>query len=407
MNICVIGGGASGSMCACMLAKNGHTVTLYEKNSKIGRKLYITGKGRCNLTNATTGEKFLQNVVHGAKFLMSAETRFNSNDTMQYFQELGVPLKVERGNRVFPQSDKSSDIIDALYTELKARKVKTIFDTTVQDIVAEEGKVIGVIVDGELVKYDAVVVATGGKSYSATGSTGDGYKFAEKTGHTIVLPVPSLVAINVADKDIFILEGLSLKNVEIRAYNKDKVFYKSPVGEMLFTDTGISGPLVISMSAYINRLNLSDLKICIDFKPALRTEQLVSRINQEITNLGAKQFSTLLESLLPKSMCGVFANRLGVLPETKANQVDKQTRENLAKMLKSFELFPTSLEGFDRAVITSGGVSLKQISPRNMQSKLVKNLYFIGEVLDLDALTGGFNLQIAFSTAVACASDIQ
>ena len=407
MNICVIGGGASGSMCACMLAKNGHTVTLYEKNSKIGRKLYITGKGRCNLTNATTGEKFLQNVVHGAKFLMSAETRFNSNDTMQYFQELGVPLKVERGNRVFPQSDKSSDIIDALYTELKARKVKTIFDTTVQDIVAEEGKVIGVIVDGELVKYDAVVVATGGKSYSATGSTGDGYKFAEKTGHTIVLPVPSLVAINVADKDIFILEGLSLKNVEIRAYSKDKVVYKSPVGEMLFTDTGISGPLVISMSAYINRLNLSDLKICIDFKPALRTEQLVSRINQEITNLGAKQFSTLLESLLPKSMCGVFANRLGVLPETKANQVDKQTRENLAKMLKSFELFPTSLEGFDRAVITSGGVSLKQISPRNMQSKLVKNLYFIGEVLDLDALTGGFNLQIAFSTAVACASDIQ
>lgn len=407
MNICVVGGGASGSMCACILAKNGHTVTLYEKNSKIGRKLYITGKGRCNLTNATTGERFLKNVVNGSKFMMSAETRFNSNDTMEFFKELGVPLKIERGNRVFPQSDKSSDIIDALYGELKKRHVNLLFDKTVQDVIIEDGKAVGVVVGGQRIKYDAVVIATGGKSYPATGSTGDGYNFAQKTGHTVIDPKPSLVAIEVADKDIFILEGLSLKNVELKAYSKDKLIYTSPVGEMLFTNTGISGPLAISMSAYINRLDFANLKIAIDYKPAMKIEQLIFRINQEIANLGAKQFSSLLEEFLPKSLCGIFANRLGVLPETKANQVSKQIRENFAHMLKNFELKPISLEGFDRAVITSGGVSTKQVSPRNMQSKLVKNLYFIGEVLDVDALTGGFNLQIAFSTAVACASDIQ
>ena len=406
MNIAVIGGGASGCVCAIFLAQDGHHVTIYEKNEKIGKKLYITGKGRCNLTNATTGNSFLNNVVHGSKFLLSAETRFNSQDTISFFESLGVPLKIERGNRVFPISDKSSDIIAALYNRLKALKVNLQFGKTVQDIVAKDGAATGVVVDGNTYDYDAVIVATGGKSYAATGSTGDGYNFASKLGHNIVEPVPSLMGIKVSDPDIFVLEGLSLKNVVVSATSQDKILYKSEVGEMLFTDGGVSGPIVLSMSAFINRVDPKTIKVNIDFKPGLDMEKLEIRINREISELGAKQVSSLLETLLPKSLCGIFANRLGVLMEDKANQLTKEDRIRLAKMLKNFELSATKFEGFERAVVTSGGVSLKQVSPRNMQSKLIKNLYFIGEVLDIDALTGGFNLQLAFSTAVACAKNI-
>lgn len=406
MNIAVVGGGASGSLCAIMLAKKGHKVSLYERNDKIGKKLYITGKGRCNLTNATTGSDFLQNVVNGNKFIMSAETRFNSTDTMDLFKSFGVPLKIERGNRVFPVSDKSSDIIASLVEQLKLSRVKVHLSSTVEDIIVEEGVAKGIVVGGQNLMYDIVVVATGGKSYPATGSTGDGYIWAEKTGHNIISPVPSLVGINIQDKDIFALEGLSLKNVRVSAHVGDKNIYTSPVGEMLFTSNGVSGPIVLSLSAYVNRLDPKTIKLMIDFKPALSLEQLEGRISRDILNLGAKQVSSLLEGLLPRSLCGVFANRLGILMEEKANQLSRSQRENLAYMLKNFELAVSSLEGFDRAVVTSGGISTKQISPRNMQSKLVKNLYFIGEVLDIDALTGGFNLQLAFSTAVACASDI-
>lgn len=406
MNIAVVGGGASGSLCAIMLAKKGHKVTLYEKNEKIGKKLYITGKGRCNLTNATTGAEFLQNVVSGNKFIMSAETRFNSSDTMELFKRFGVPLKIERGNRVFPVSDKSSDIIKALQEQLKLARVNQKLGVTVQDIVIQDGTACGVVVDDQTINHDAVVVATGGKSYAPTGSTGDGYVWAQNSGHNIISPVPSLVGINVQDKDIFALEGLSLKNVKISAHVGEKCYYTSPVGEMLFTGCGVSGPIVLSLSAYINRLEPTNIKLNIDFKPALSLEQLEGRISRDIASLGAKQVSSLLEGLLPKSLCGVFANRLGFLLTDKANQLSKQQRTNLANMLKQFELSVSALEGFERAVITSGGVSTKQVSPRDMQSKLVKNLYFIGEVLDIDALTGGFNLQLAFSTAVACASGI-
>lgn len=406
MNIAVVGGGASGSLCAIMLAKKGHQVTLYEKNEKIGKKLYITGKGRCNLTNATTGAEFLQNVVNGNKFIMSAETRFNSSDTMDMFKSFGVPLKIERGNRVFPVSDKSSDIIKALQEQLKISKVNQKLGVEVKNIVIQDGTACGVVVDGQTINHDAVVVATGGKSYAPTGSTGDGYVWAQSSGHNIISPVPSLVGINVQDKDIFALEGLALKNVKISAHVGEKCYYTSPVGEMLFTGCGVSGPIVLSLSAYINRLEPANIKLNIDFKPALSLEQLEGRISRDIASLGAKQVSSLLEGLLPKSLCGVFANRLGFLLTDKANQLSKQQRTNLANMLKQFELSVSALEGFERAVITSGGVSTKQVSPRDMQSKLVKNLYFIGEVLDIDALTGGFNLQLAFSTAVACASGI-
>ena len=406
MNICVIGAGASGCMCAIMLARNGHKVTLLEKNHKIGRKLYITGKGRCNVTNAVTGNEFLNNVINGSKFMLSSETRFNSGDTMHFFEELGVPLKIERGNRVFPVSDKSSDIIDALYNELKRQKVDLRLETNVNGLIVKDGTAVGVVTT-QNEYYDAVVVATGGKSYEATGSTGDGYKWAREAGHNIVEPVPSLVGINVEDRDIFALEGLSLKNVTISAWTNGNCIYTSPVGEMLFTACGVSGPIVLTTSAHINRLQPKNVKLFIDFKPAMFEKQLYERINREIGLLGAKQISSLLEELLPKSMCGIMANRIGVLMEDKANQLTSEKRMLLAHTLKNFELTASSYEGFDRAVVTSGGVSTKQISPRNMQSKLVKNLYFIGEVLDIDATTGGFNLQLAFSTAVACASDIR
>lgn len=406
MNVCVVGGGASGCLCAILLAKKQIKVTLLEKNDKIGKKLYITGKGRCNLTNATTGTAFLQNVVRGQKFIMSAETRFNSVDTIELFKSFGVPLKIERGNRVFPVSDKSSDIIKALEQQLKYYRVNVKYNSTVQDIVVKDGQACGVVVNGETLNYDAVVIATGGKSYPATGSTGDGYRFAQKLGHTVIEPVASLVGICVKDKDIFVLEGLSLKNVKIRAVVNGRNIYESPVGEMLFTSQGISGPIALSMSAYLNRLSAGDIKLYIDFKPALSQEALEGRISREISVLGAKQSSGLLESLLPKSLCGVFANRLGILLTDKANQLTKNQRIALANLLKNFELSVSELEGFNRAVITSGGISTKEIMPKNMQSKLVKNLYFIGEVLDIDALTGGFNLQLAFSTAASCASDI-
>jgi len=406
MNICVIGAGASGCMCAIILARNGHKVTLLEKNHKIGRKLYITGKGRCNLTNAVTGNEFLNNVVNGSKFMLSSETRFNSADTMNFFESLGVPLKIERGNRVFPVSDKSSDIIDALYNELKRQKVDLRLETNVNDIIIDKEKAVGVITDTNEY-YDAVVVATGGKSYEATGSTGDGYKWAQQTGHNVIKPVPSLVGINVDDKDIFALEGLSLKNVSVSAWVGGDCIYSSPVGEMLFTSGGISGPIVLTMSAHINRIDAKKVKVCIDFKPSVYEKQLRERIDREISLLGAKQVSSLLEELLPKSICGIVASRIGVLMEDKANQLSAEKRILLAHTLKNFELSVNSYEGFDRAVVTSGGVSTKNISPRNMQSKIIKNLYFIGEVLDVDATTGGFNLQIAFSTAVACASDVK
>lgn len=406
MNIAVVGGGASGSLCAILLAKKGHRVSLFEKNEKIGKKLYITGKGRCNLTNATTGAEFLQNVVNGGKFIMSAETRFNSTDTMELFKSFGVPLKIERGNRVFPVSDKSSDIIKALADQLKKYKVALNWGTKVEDIKVDNNCATGIVVGDKTLNFDAVVIATGGKSYSTTGSTGDGYVWAEKTGHNLIEQVPSLVGVLVQDKDIFALEGLSLKNVKVRAIVNDKIVYTSPVGEMLFTSGGVSGPIILSLSAFINRIDPKQVKLSIDFKPALSIEQLEGRISRDIASLGAKQASSLLEGLLPKSLCGVFANRLGFLLTDKANQLSKTQRVNLAHLLKNFDLSVNALEGFDRAVITSGGVSTKQVSPRDMQSKLVKNLYFIGEVLDIDALTGGFNLQLAFSTAVACANSI-
>lgn len=411
MKVCVIGGGASGMMCAIMIARKGHDVSLFEKNEKLGKKIYITGKGRCNVTNAVVGDEFLKNVVNGKKFVMGAITRFNSKDTMNFFEDVGIPLKIERGNRVFPVSDKSSDIIKGLERAMHWAGVKVFLNSKVTKIlVDEENKTVtGIVACSEKYNFDSVVVATGGVSYPMTGSTGDGYEFAKQVKHTIIEPVPSLCAVTLLGDELSKLEGLSLKNVKLFAKSKSsqKVIYESEIGEMLFTKNGISGPLVLSMSSYINRCDMTDLEIYIDFKPAITKDGLVVRIDKDIVALKAKQFSSLLEGFLPKSLIAIFAKRLGVNLTSKANQLSKEKRKNLAEMLKKFVVLPKSLESFNQAVVTAGGVNLKEINPKYMKSKLVNGLYFIGEVLDIDALTGGFNLQLAFSTAVTCASDFK
>lgn len=406
MRVCVVGGGASGLVASLLIAQRGHSVVLLEKNEKLGKKIYITGKGRCNLTNATTGNEFLQNVVTNPKFIMSSEVRFNSNDTMALFEDLGVPLKVERGNRVFPESDKASDITRALERRLKLFNVDIRLNAEVECVLVEENLAKGVkLKSGEKVEADAVVVATGGVSYPLTGSTGDGYKFALETGHRVIEQVPALVSMFLKDKDLKNLSGLSLKNVVLKAYDKNKEVFVSDVGEMLFTGTGISGPLVLTTSSKINRLLQKNIKLYIDFKPGLGEFALSQRVEREIVELKAKQFSSMLEKLLPKSLCSVFAQRLGIQKSKKVSQLTAEERQKLCFMLKNFSLDFDRLDDIERAVVTSGGVCVKDIKPKTMESKLVSKLYFIGEVLDIDALTGGFNLQLAFSTAASCASD--
>lgn len=405
MKVCVIGGGASGMMCATMIARKGHQVTLFEKNEKLGKKIYITGKGRCNVTNVAVGDDFLKNVVGGKKFVMGAVTRFDSSDTREFFEELGVKLKIERGGRVFPESDKSSDIIKALEKAMHWAGVDVKLNSPVQKILVKDGAVSGVVVNDESLNFDAIVVATGGVSYPATGSTGDGYKFAESVGHTIVPAKPALCAIVTRDSDTKELQGLSLKNVKLTAIVNQKTVYESDIGEMLFTANGISGPIVLSCSSFINKFNINDVKLFIDFKPALSDDALLNRIDRDIEKLKAKQFSSLLEGFLPKSLVKIFAKRLNINLTFKANQLDKEKRKKLSFLLKNFEIMPKSLENFDSVIITAGGVNLKEINPKYMKSKLVSGLYFVGEVLDIDALTGGFNLQLAFSTAVTCSSD--
>ncbi len=406
MKVIVIGGGASGCFASILIASKGHDVTLIEKNEKLGKKLYITGKGRCNLTNAVTGGEFLKNVVTNQKFIMSSLVRFNSNDTMGYFKELGVPLKIERGNRVFPESDKASDITRAMERRLHTLGVNIMLNTNVESVIVSDGHASGVLLGGnKKLNADAVVVATGGKSYHLTGSTGDGYKFAEETGHRIVEPVPALCAILLNDKDLEKLSGLSLKNVKLVARVKDKIAYETEVGEMLFTGSGVSGPLVLTMSSHINRILPQNLVLSIDFKPALDNFALFQRVNRDIVSLKAKQFSSLLGLLLPQSLIDVFAHRLKINKTKKVSQLSQEERQNLVSLLKNFPLDMKSLDDIDRAVVTSGGVNVKDLKPKSMESKLVSKLYFIGEVIDVDAHTGGFNLQLAFSTASSCASD--
>lgn len=405
MRVCIIGGGAAGMLAATIIADKGHEVSLFEKNEKLGKKIYITGKGRCNVTNVATGNDFLKNIVHGEKFMMGAMSRFNSADTMKFFENNNCHLKIERGGRVFPVSDKSSDIIKTLERAMKNSGVQVFLNSKVDSLIVENQKLKGIVVLDKEMFFDRVIVACGGITYPATGSTGDGYNFAESVGHKIITPVQALCGIKLKDKDILSLEGLSLKNVKLYAKNNEKIHFESEIGEMLFTKNGISGPLVLTASSFINRLDFKNLKLFIDFKPALSFDELMARINKDIDILKAKQVSSLLENLLPKSLSLIFADRLKFDLKSKANQLTKENRKSLAYLLKNFALCPLELESVHQSVITSGGVNLKEINPKNMQSKLISGLYFIGEVLDIDALTGGYNLQLAFSTAAAASSD--
>lgn len=395
MKVAVIGGGASGMMSAGICAKNGHIVDLFESNEKLGKKIYITGKGRCNVTNASDVTNILNNVVNNSKFLYSALYTFDSFSTINFFEELGVPIKIERGNRAFPQSDKSSDIIKALSNFLIKNNVNVLLNHRVLSLEKNADKFSINTAFGMYNNYDAVICCTGGKTYSATGSTGDGYNFAQSFGHSITKISPALVPIVLNDDYIKNIEGLSLKNVKLIAYNNNKLF-KEFFGEMVFTHNGISGPIALSMSSYINKLH--NISLVLDLKPALTYEQLVNRINRDIESNREMQVSTLINGLLPKSLTEYFLIKCRIDKTLKVKSLNTKQISLLATTLKNYDLSFKGVDKLDYGIVTSGGISVNEVNPHTMESKLVKRLYFAGEVLDIDALTGGYNLQIAFAT---------
>ena len=451
MKVAVIGAGAAGMIAALESSKNGNETILFEKNEKLGKKLYITGKGRCNLTNFCDESEFLENIPSNPYFLYSSIYTFNSEVCIKYFENLGLKLKVERGNRVFPESDKSSDVIKALEKALVKNGVKIRLNTCVEDILIENDKLKGIKVLNEDISFDKVIIATGGLSYPQTGSTGDGYRFAKSTGHEITALYPSLVSIEVCEKWISDLAGLSLKNVELSLKQGKKTIYKN-FGEMLFSHKGISGPIVLSASRKIIDIracshykngnicepDFSPFKererryrsvihqasttknggiisrkddyslagtrpkqpfdIFIDLKPALTEKELDLRLLKDFEKFINKDFKNALDDLLPQKLIPIFVMLSGISPDKKINEITKLERNKITHMLKNFKLTFKNLGGYNEAVVTAGGVSVKDIDPSTMQSKKVAGLYFAGEVIDVDGFTGGFNLQIAFST---------
>ena len=400
MKIAIIGAGASGLFAGSLLCEK-HEITMFDKNEKCGKKLYITGKGRCNITNNCDKETFFNNVVNGKKFMFSCINQFSPKDVINFFEERGLKTKIERGERVFPQSDKSSDVIKTLQNACKKCDIK--LNEEVLNISFDNSKNM-FLVKTKLKNYvfDKVIIATGGKTYSATGSTGDGYKFAKMFGHKIVEIKPGLVPIEVNDKFIKQLQGVSLKNVILTAKTENKTY--NNFGEMMFTDKGITGPIVLTLSSYINKSKLKFLFI--DFKPSLSKQQLFDRLERDIETNKNKTMSAFVKLYLPKSVGDVFLQRLNIPFELKAKSLSKTQKNNFVNMLKEFNLSYKNLYPLDAGIITSGGVDEKEINPRTMESKLQKDLYFIGEVLNVDCLTGGFNLTTAFSTAYACANNI-
>ena len=397
MKTIVVGGGASGLMSAYASASKGNKVILLEKNEKLGKKIYITGKGRCNLTNNVSVNDFMNNVVSNPKFLYSALNNFSPEKTYEFFEYNGLKLKVERGNRVFPQSDKASDVTKCLEKVLLANNVDFRLGVEVKEILVKNGKVFGVKTDKSTIVCDNVIIATGGVSYPLTGSTGDGLRFASTLGHNITDLKPALVGLDLVGEDYKDLQGLSLKNVNLTVKNVNKTIY-SDFGEMLFTHFGISGPIVLSCSSVINRQNLSDLKLYIDLKPALSVELLDQRLVRELSLCPTKSIYNVMPSLLPKSMIDLVLTRAELNGRKKCSEITKVERQALINVLKNLEFSIKTLRPIEEAIVTSGGVSVKEINPKTMESKLIKGLFFAGEVLDVDAFTGGFNLQIAFST---------
>ncbi len=398
-NVIVVGGGAAGMMAAVFAARNGQNVQLLEKNEKLGKKLFITGKGRCNITNAADIEDLFTAVISNPKFLYSGFYSFTNQQVIDFFEELGVKTKIERGERVFPVSDHSSDVIAAFSRELKSLGVSVSLHTEVRELLCEQDKVCGVLLtNGKKMKADAVIVATGGISYPSTGSTGDGYRFAKETGHRVTELLPSLVPMEVRQWYAKELQGLSLRNIEICITDGKKKLYEE-FGEMLFTHYGVTGPVILSASSVVGKtLRKKELTLHIDLKPALSEEQLDKRILREFDANHNKQYKNSIDSLFPAKLKPVMIELSEIEPEKKVNEITKEERQRLVHLIKDFTMTLTGLRSYNEAIITKGGVSVKEIDPGTMESKKMKGLYFAGEVLDLDAVTGGYNLQIAWST---------
>ncbi|SHE92547.1 NAD(P)/FAD-dependent oxidoreductase [Clostridium fallax] len=394
--IIVVGGGPAGMMAAITAAKNGNEVILVESNSKLGRKLYITGKGRCNVTNNKDIGEFFDSIPGNPYFLYSSLYSFTNIDTMNFFENSGVKLKVERGDRVFPVSDKASDIIDALYNELRKNKVTIMTDCKVKDIKLGNNLINSLVLEnGNEIKGDAFIIATGGKSYPLTGSTGDGFKFAKKAGHKITELKPSLVPIETKEDWAKELQGLSLRNVTLEIFEGKKSLYKD-LGEMLFTHYGITGPLVLSGSRFIEKGK--DYKIKINLKPALDFKELDLRIQKDFKKYLNKDFKNSLDDLLPKKLIPIIIALSGIDEDKKVNSITKEERRNLLDVIQNLTLTVKGLRPIEEAIVTAGGVTVDEIDPSTMQSKIVSNLFFAGEVIDVDAFTGGYNVQIALST---------
>ena len=396
-DVIVVGGGAAGMIAAFAAATKGDRVILLEKNEKLGKKLYITGKGRCNLTNNVSVAEFLNNVVNNSKFLYGALNSFSPEDTISFFENNGCKLKTERGNRVFPVSDKSSDIIKTLQNALVSSGVDICLNTEVLSIVVRDGKVFGVRTDKDEIASDSVIICTGGISYPLTGSTGDGYKFAKIVGHSVVSPKPSLVGLELKGEDFLSLQGLSLKNVAVSFVADGREVYRD-FGEMLFTHYGVSGPIILSASCILNRITAKNILLKIDLKPALDEKTLDNRLIREFDAGKLKSLSTVMRSLLPQSLIEIVLKSASLNGEKRCCDVTKAERFNIVFALKNLQYSFKALRPINEAVVTAGGVSVKEINPKTMESKLIKGLFFAGEVLDVDAFTGGFNIQIAFST---------
>ena len=404
-------------MAAITASKNGNEVYLLEKNDRLGKKLLITGKGRCNITSSLDIKDFIQNVPGNGRFLYSAFDNYTNLDIINFLKEHGVSVKEERGNRIFPTSDKSLDVLKAFEAELKNKRVKIKFNTKVVGIETKENKVVSVMYEDEnggqkKISANKVILATGGKTYSATGSTGDGYEIAQKLGHTIVPVKPSLVPLTAEGESLNIckqMQGLSLRNVQIKLIdtNKNKTIYED-FGEMLFTHYGVSGPLILSASSYVGKkLKAKELTLKIDLKPALSEEQLDHRVLREFEENQNRQFKNAVHKLFPSKLIPVMIELSGIDPEKKVNVITKEERLGFVRLIKGLTCTLTDLRDYNEAIITKGGIKIKEVDPGTMESKLVKGLHFAGEVLDLDAVTGGFNLQIAWSTAYAAGTGIQ
>lgn len=404
-DVLIVGGGAAGMFAGICAARKGRQVKIFEQNEKLGKKLFITGKGRCNFTNACTQEELLEHTVTNPKFLYSAYHGCGSWDMIDFFEELGVATKVERGNRAFPASDHSSDIIRAMEKELKRLGVQVFLHTRVEKLEINQGCVQGICLsNGKKVSGEQVIIATGGLSYPSTGSTGDGLRFAREAGLKVTDCYPSLVPFNVEEEYVRRLQGLSLKNVELRVAQGEKCLYRE-FGEMLFTHFGISGPLVLTASAYLAPLVARQkLQASVDLKPALSREQLDEKLLRLFEEGRKKQFKNVVAGMFPAKLLPVMVELSEIPPDKPAHGISREERLRFVELIKALPMTITGLRGYKEAIVTKGGVAVSQISPKTMETKEIPGLYFIGEVLDLDAVTGGFNLQIAWSTAAACAS---